>query len=156
MSTTHETEKDRQNEREVAEILAKRSGMQAVKNKDHHRIDWSFLRGEVVWGVAEIKCRHLHYDQMMVSLDKIQALRECAASGLEARMVFATPAGIFVKKIGPEGIDGWIGMGGRADRGHSEMEPCVYFGNLTVGGMLIKEEKEPMVKIAESKPEWFQ
>ena len=36
------------------------------------------------------------------------------------------------------------------------MEPCVFFGNLMVGGMLIKEEKEPMVKIAESKPEWFQ
>ena len=97
MSITHETEKDRQNEREVAEILAKRSGMQAVKNKDFHKVDWSFLKGHVVWGVAEIKCRHLHYDQLMVSLDKVQALRDHAASGLEARMVFATPAGIFVK-----------------------------------------------------------
>ena len=157
MRPTFEIEKDLQHEREIAELLARRSGFTPVKNKPFYPADWSFLKGDLLWGVAEIKCRNKHYDQMMLSLEKVQKLREFAASGIEVRAVFATPEGVYVKKIGPEGVDGWIGIGGRADRGDpADREPVVYFSPFIVGGVVYKEEKEPMVRVADSDPRWFE
>ena len=157
MRPTFETPRDLQIEAEVADLLAKRSGMKAVKTKQYYPVDWVFMRGELAWGVVEIKVRKKHYPQMMLGLEKVQALRGFAADGLEARVVFCTPEGVFVKKIREGPVDGWIGIGGRKDRGDDQdIEPMVFFGPFVVGGVVYKEEAEPMERIADSRPEWFE
>ena len=145
---TYETEGDRQRELEVAEVLARKGGMKPIKLKEFSNVDFALMKGDAVWGVIEVKVRNKLYPQMMLSLHKVQSLRDYAALGLEARVVYATPEGIYVKKVGPERIDGWIGFGGRTDRGdEADQELMVFFGG--------REEQEPIKRVAASRPEWF-
>lgn len=156
MRPRYENEDDLRKEREVIEAVASLAGLTVQKLRPND-LDFALLRGKQVKMVCEVKIRHKHYDQMFISLDKVQALRDKAAMGLEARVVFATPAGIFVKKIGPGSIDGWIGFAGRTDRGDQfDQELMVHFGQLEINGKYFPEEVEPLKQIAPSKPEWFQ
>ena len=156
MRPTYETEADRKREREVIEVIAAMGNMRADKLKEYSAVDFALIRGTKVWGVAEVKVRDKLYPQMMLSLHKVQALRNYAALGLEARVVYATPQGIYVKKIGPESIDGWIGIGGRKDRGDpDDQELMVFFGPMVVNGKAMNEEERPLARVCDSKQEWF-
>lgn len=157
MRPTYETEADLQREREVIDTVASMAGMTAHKLKAYSNVDFALMRDKMVRMVCEVKVRKQHYPQMFLSLHKVQALRHYASLGLEARVIFATPAGIFVKKIGPGSIDGWIGLGGRTDRGDpDDQELMVFFGQLEVNGKVYPEEAEPLKQIAASQQEWFQ
>ena len=137
-------------------MVATKFGMKAVKLPQFQDIDFALMKGQVVWGVVEVKARGRHYPQMFLSLAKCQALRNYAAAGLQARVIFATPKGIFAKKIGPLEIDGWIGIGGRKDRNDpSDIEMVAHFGDLVLGDKVMREEKEPMTKICDSDERWF-
>lgn len=152
MRPTYETQTDISKERQVIELVASRFGMKAVKLPKFKDIDFALMKGDVVWGVVEVKARGKHYPSMFLSLDKCQALRNYAAAGLQARVIWATPQGLFVKKIGPLEIDGWIGIGGRTDRNDPlDMEFVAHF--YTPGQQT--EEAEPMTRLCDSKPEWF-
>lgn len=156
MRPTYETDRDTKLERAVIQKVATQFGMTADKLPNFSQVDFALSRGPVVWGVAEVKVRNRLYSQMMLSLHKVQALRDLAATGLQARVIYAVPEGIYVKKIGPEEIDGWIGMGGRTDRGDSQdRELVVYFGDAHINGRLIREEKNPMTKLCDSEASWF-
>lgn len=156
MRPTYETAADQSRERLIVDRVCERFGMKAVKLPQFRDIDFALVRGEVVWGVAEVKCRNKHYPQMFLSLHKVQALRNYAAAGLQARVIFATPQGVFTKKIGPLEIDGWIGIGGRTDRGdNKDQELLVYFGDLVQNGKTYKEEQEPMQRLCDSDQGWF-
>ena len=157
MRPTYETANDRSKERQIIDLVATKFGMKAVKLPQFQDIDFALMRGEVVWGVVEVKARGRHYPQMFLSLHKVQALRQYAAAGLQARVIFATPSGVFAKKVGPGEIDGWIGVGGRKDRNDPlDTEMVVHFGDLVVGDKTMREEKDPMTKLADSDPRWFQ
>ena len=157
MRPTYETAADQSRERQIVDKLCERFGMKAVKLPQFQDIDFALMRGDAVWGVVEIKCRKKHYPQMFLSLHKVQGLRAYAASGLQARVIFATPEGLFAKKIGPLEVDGWIGIGGRKDRGDEiDTELLVHFGDLVFNGKTYKEEKDPMTKICDSDPRWFE
>jgi hypothetical protein len=66
--------------------------------------------------------------------------------------IFATPEGIFAKKVGPAEVDGWIGVGGRKDRGDSlDIELLCYFDTSAPS-----EEKNVMTRVCDSDPRWFQ
>ena len=156
MRPTYETPNDQRKEREVIDVVAAMGNMRADKLKAYSNVDFALVRGEKVWGVCEVKVRNKLYPQMMLSLHKVQALRNYAALGLEARVIYATPEGIYSKRIGPKEIDGWIGMGGRTDRGDdSDVEMCVFFGPMVVNGKAMNEEAEPMKRVCDSKQEWF-
>lgn len=156
MRPTYETADDRSKERQIIDLVATKFGMKAVKLPQFQDIDFALMKGEVVWGVVEVKARGRHYPQMFLSLHKVQALRQYAAAGLQARVIFATPKGIFAKKIGPLEIDGWIGIGGRTDRGDAkDQELMVHFGDLVLGDKVMREEKEPMTRICDSDERWF-
>jgi hypothetical protein len=157
MRPVYETAQDRSKEREIIDMVATKTGMRAVKLPQFQDIDFALMRGEVVWGVVEVKGRRKHYPQMFLSLHKVQALRQYACAGLQARVIYATPQGIFAKKIGKGEIDGWIGLGGRTDRGdNKDQEVMVFFGDLVVNGQTMKEEEHPMTKICDSDPRWFE
>ena len=154
----YESEADRSRERAVIEdVCAVAGGFKAVKLKEFSKVDFALMRGPAVKMLCEVKVRDRHYPQMFLSLEKVQALRNyAAATGIAARVIFATPKGIFAKKIGPLEIDGWVGLGGRTDRGDpDDVEMVVYFGPLVVGGKVYREEVEPMTRIADSRREWF-
>ncbi len=151
MRPLYETAEDRSKERQIIDMVAQRTGMKAVKLPKFD-VDFVLMKGEVVWGVAEVKGRMKHYPQMFVGLEKIQKLRQYACTGLQARMIFATPEGIFAKKIGPAEVDGWIGVGGRKDRGDSlDIELLCYFDTSAPS-----EEKNVMTRVCDSDPRWFQ
>jgi len=68
--------------------------------------------------------------------------------GTRARVIFATPDGIYVQKVEFDpvspSIQGWIGIAGRTDRADaSDMEPVVYW------------PMTGMERIADSQQEWF-
>lgn len=155
----YQTERDLRIEREIAEIVAVAGGMETAKIKDGKglgKIDHAFYRHGRVLMMAEIKRRDQHYPQMFIGFDKVEALRNVAACGLQARVIFATPKGIYAKKIHQGFIDGWIGQGGRKDRGDpKDIQLVVYFGDWVVGGKVLKAEVEPMTRICDSLPEWF-
>jgi hypothetical protein len=157
MRPLYETAEDRSKERQIIDMVAQRTGMKAVKLPQFQDIDFALMKGDVVWGVVEVKGRRKHYPQMFLSLHKVQALRQYACAGLQARVIFATPQGIYAKKIKEGPIDGWIGIGGRKDRGDAiDTEMMVFFGDLVVGDKTLKEEQDPMTKICDSDPRWFQ
>jgi hypothetical protein len=151
MRPTYETEQDQSRERQIVERMCQQSGLRAVKLPQFEDVDFALLRGEQVWGVVEIKCRGKHYPEMFLSLKKCQALRDYAASGLQSRVIFATPEGVYSKKIGPLVLDGWIGIGGRKDRNDPKDVEMVCF--FSVNG---KEESEPMKRVCDSDSRWFQ
>lgn len=79
----------------------------------------------------------------------MERLRSSAVSGLQARAVFASPQGVFVKKVGPAQMDGWIGLEGG--------QMVVSFGSLKVGDKIFNEEAEPLSQLPiNPSPEWFQ
>lgn len=152
MRPTYETQSDISREKQIIDLVAGRFGMKAVKLPQFQDIDFALMKGDVVWGVVEVKGRRKHYPQMFLSLHKVQALRNYAAAGLQARVIFATPQGVFAKKIGPLEIDGWIGIGGRTDRNDPmDMEFVCHF--YTPGHET--EEAHPMTKICDSDQGWF-
>lgn len=152
----YETEPDLRKEREVIEVVARVGRMTVQKLADKSQIDFALMKGDVVWGVAEVKVRNRLYPQMMLSLHKVQALRLHAAMGLQARVIFAVPEGIYAKRIEEGPVDGWIGYGGRTDRGDAQdREPVVFFGELKVNGRVMREERQPMTRLADSDPRWF-
>lgn len=108
------------------------------------------------WGLMKDKRVVMHiFTKVMPKLDlptlpfhTVNALRDSAAAGLEARAVFASPEGIFVQKIGHPVIDGWIGI--------ENNQLSVTFGQIKTGNRFYPEAVEPMQMIAQSRKEWFQ
>ena len=94
---------------------------------EYSEADFAMLKQDRVVGVAEVKVRGRRYEQMFVSLHKVQALRDYAAWGLAARLVFALPDGVYVQEITHPQIMGWIGYAGRADRGDWQDTELVVF-----------------------------
>ena len=129
-------------EREVAQTVASLAGLSVGELP----IGFALMKDKRV--VMHVVCVMLPYlDIPSIPLHIVNHLRNSAVSGLEARVVFACPQGVFVKKIGPGKVDGWIGMEGE------RME--VYFGSLQVGDKVFNEEAEPLRQVAPSKKEWF-
>jgi len=157
MRKTYETPADMSVERAVMDVLAAPGGFTVEKLEKYGPADFALLKNGHVRMVCEVKKRNKHYPQMFVSLAKVQALRDYAAIGIQARVIFATPDGVFSKEIGPGEIDGWIGVGGRSDRGDpKDREMVVFFGDFVVGDKVYKEEKLPMKLVADSNPSWFE
>lgn len=129
-------------ERDVAQAVASLAGLTVAEVP----IGFALSRGPRV--VMQVFCVLMPKLELpSVPLCIVQHLRDSAAAGLEARVVFASPEGVFVKKVGPGSIDGWIGL----ERGQMR----VYFGSVTVGGKVFNEEAEPLRQVAPSKKEWF-
>ena len=141
---TYETTTDRERERAVMDLVAERTRLAAKKLKTYSEVDYCLMRGERVVGVAEVKVRGRDYPEMFIGVSKVQALRSYAAVGLAARVVFATPSGVYLQEVGPLEITGWIGYGGRQDRGDSQDQEMVVF-----------YEQGGMRRICDSRPEWF-
>lgn len=129
-------------------------GHKVEKMKKLYGVDYVVTKDGRVRMAIEIKVRKKHYPQMMISLTKVQALRDLASMGVQSRVIFATPEGVFSKAIGPGPIDGWIGTTTRADREDST-ELAVYFGDWQVRDKLYEDEKNPMTRIGDSRMEWF-
>lgn len=141
---TYETSADKSRERAVVDAVAARTKLTAKKLKKYSEVDFCLLKGDRVVGVAEVKVRGRDYKELFISLTKVQALRDLAAVGLAARIIFATPSGIYLQDIGPLEIMGWIGWGGRADRGDDQDQEMVVFYDMA--GMRL---------LCDSQPEWF-
>lgn len=129
-------------EREVAQAVASLAGL-TVSDLP---IGFALSKGErVVMHVYSVIQPTV--DVPSVPLHIVQHLRNSVAAGLEARVVFANPQGVFVKKVGLGPIDGWIGL-------HEGLMQ-VFYGSLVVGGKVFNEEAEPLKQVAPSKKEWF-
>jgi len=147
----YESATDRAKERAVIDCISAQFNLRAEKLPKFD-IDFALLRGKEVVMVTEVKCRNAHYDQMFISLDKCRVLRDYAATGLQARVIFATPEGVYAKIVGPLHIDGWIGIGGRKDRNDGmDQEMVVYFDTDEAKS----KELWPMKRLMDSKQEWF-
>ena len=144
----YETESDRSKEGEVIDIYAHHFGLRPVKLKPSLIVDYALMRRDQMVGVAEVKVRGKAYPEMFISLHKVQEMRKHVMDGTKARVIFATPRGVFVQKVefdpASPAITHHIGMAGRTDRGDkSDMEPVVFF---PMAGM---------ERIADAKQEWF-
>lgn len=156
---TYETSNDKRLEAAVAEEFAAHHGMTVTKLGDKYAADFGIMRDKVLMGAVEIKVRDRDYPEFMLSLAKCQNLRALAAWGLLVRVLFATPTGIYAQPItcnvawSPRGTfemvgdgygGGWIGLGGRTDRGDpDDVEPVVYWRQAT------------MKRVCASRKEWF-
>ena len=89
--------------------------------------NFAMLRDNRVVGVTEVKVRGKRHPQTFISLHKVQALRDYAALGLAARLIFALPDGVYVQEITHPEITGWIGYAGRGDRGDAQDTEMVVF-----------------------------
>ena len=130
-------------EREIADVVGQVAGM-TVKELP---IGFALMRGDRV--LMHIHCVLMpELDIPGCPLHVVQHLRMSAAAGLQARVVFAMPQGVMVKKITEGPIDGWVSLKGQWLQ--------VEFGAWTVGGKTFDEERNPLTQIAASKKEWFE
>lgn len=98
----------------------------AVKMPKAYEVDFAVMRSGRVVGVVEVKVRSRHYPEIILSLHKAQALRRFAAWGLHARLIVATPEGVFLHRVTSEVTP--ITLGGRTDRGDpDDVEPVVRY-----------------------------
>lgn len=147
MSARHfyESSADRSKERAVIDVFGSIFNVKPVKLKPSLIVDFGLIRGDQIVGVAEVKVRGKEYPEMFISHSKVSELRRWDADGVKARIIFATPHGVYVKKVEGPHIDGWIGFGGRTDRGDpQDQEPVVFY------------KLDQMERIASSDPVWFQ
>ncbi len=144
----YETASDLAKEAEVIAIYAQAYALTPVKLKPSLIVDYGLMRDKRMVGVAEVKVRKQSYPELFISLHKVQEMRKHVMDGTRARVIFATPDGIYVQKVEFDpvspSIQGWIGIAGRTDRADaSDMEPVVYW------------PMTGMERIADSKQEWF-
>lgn len=164
MRPRYETEEDLRKEAEVMAIVKKAlmrkddtiTDEQFTKLHGYDNVDYVLLQNRRITYAFECKVRQRHYEQMYIGYKKVCGLRDLVDDGVKGGVVFATPEGIYIKRIRPGALDGWIGVGGRTDRGdRQDIEKVVYFGNWVVNGKAMFEEAEPMKRLCDSNPEWF-
>lgn len=148
MRPYYETAGDLRKEDAVMGLFCERFGVQAAKLKPSLVVDYALMRKDRMVGVAEVKVRHKSYPELFLSLHKVHAMRQHVMDGGRARVVFATPDGVFVQKVEFADNDPTIryamGLGGCTDRGDKDdVEPVVFF---PMAGM---------ERIADAKQEWF-
>jgi hypothetical protein len=124
----YESQADRARELAVIERVGQITKLEPKSLPAYSEADYAMVRDGRVVGVAEVKVRGKRYDEMFISLHKVQALRDYAALGLAARIFFAVPDGIYAQEVSHPEINGWIGYAGRADRGdQQDQEMVVYY-----------------------------
>lgn len=153
----YESDADRTKEQDVVDLFCQvfsRGGRKFSSAKlkpslivDYAIVDAATPNKEVV-SVVEVKVRNRSYPELFIGLSKVQKMREYVCDGLLARILFATPEGVYLQKVefpdGDMSIRGAIGMAGRTDRGDKQdIEPVVYW------------PMSGMQRIADSRPEWF-
>lgn len=82
-----ETEKDRENQRLVAKMIAQRYRCGFKETEPFHSLDFHFFRNGRMIGVAEIKCREIKvstYETLYLTLRKREALFEYHQRGIPA------------------------------------------------------------------------
>lgn len=165
MRHKYETEEDLRKEAEVMAVVRRAlmrkddtiTDQEFIKLHSFNSVDYVLLQNKRVTYAFECKVRYQHYPQMYIGYKKVCGLRELAYDGVKAGVAFATPKGIYLKRIEPGPLDGWIGVGGRTDRADpQDIEQVVYFGDWVVNGVTMFEEAQPMVRLCNSNPEWFQ
>lgn len=144
----YENAQDRSKEREVIDLFCNRFGLSSDKLKPSLVVDYGLSKDGRLAYVAEVKVRHKSYSTMFISLAKVQHMREYVAWGVQARIIFALPEGVYVQKLefpgGLPAIQHEIGIAGRKDRGDpDDLEPVVHF------------EFSKMARLFDSKKEWF-
>lgn len=78
----YETEQDRKNEIEVAEIICKMWGCNYVKLKPLYEVDFALLRFDDVKGILEVRCRNYSWEDLnargglMISIHKWHAIKK--------------------------------------------------------------------------------
>lgn len=147
-------ERENEIQRQVIAVVAGIAKMKAEKLKRYADVDYALTKGGSVRMVCDVQVQDKRQPQMAISLEKVRKLRGYAERGLQARIIFATPEGIFAKKIEDGPIDGWIGLSGRYDEEQGS-EMAVYFGPLVVSGKVMDEEKNPLQRLCDSDPSWF-
>ncbi len=144
----YESSTDRVKEQEVINLFCEKYKLTAAKLKPSLVVDYGLEKDGHLAYVAEVKVRHKSYPSMFISLHKVQEMRQYVAWGVQARVIFALPQGVYVQKLefpsGNPAIQFEIGIRGRTDRGDAaDLEPVVF---MPMAGM---------TKLFDSKKEWF-
>lgn len=123
----YESKDDKDRELAVITRVGAVTKLEPKRLPEYGEANFAMLRGNRVVGVAEVKVRGKRYPQTLISMHKVQALRDYAALGLAARLIFALPDGVYVQEITHPEIAGWIGYAGRTDRGDAQDTEMVVF-----------------------------
>lgn len=123
----YESKDDKDRELAVITRVGAVTKLEPKRLPEYSEADFAMLRGNRVVGVAEVKVLGKRHPQIFISLHKVQALRDYAALGLAARLIFALPDGVYAQEITHPEIMGWIGYAGRTDRGDAQDTEMVVF-----------------------------
>lgn len=131
MRGVYETERDRQNEAVVMDLLCRKWRCQAVKAPRFYEVDWSLVsKARQVLAMVEVKFRHASYPTYLLSLHKFTSMcLSSKTSGLPYLLVVCWPENgvrsVYFLKV-TEGVHASVVLGGRKDRGDPEdVEPMV-------------------------------
>lgn len=141
----YETSADRTHEQEVIDLFCSRFSLTPHKLKPSLIVDYALMDKDGICKYAcEVKVRKKSYPELFISLAKVQALRAYQAIDVNARIFFVVPEGVYVQKIAPLHIEGYIKYGGRDDRGDMDDKELLVYYNF-----------KSMTRMFDANPEWF-
>ena len=128
MRPTYQTEKDLENERRVANLLAAK-GYEFHKLPVQYRLDWLITEAGEPRGFGELKARNVMkdtYPTVMISLSKVMAADALTqTTGLPCYLLLLYRDCLARLRFDE---DFTLGVGGRTDRGdHQDVEACAFF-----------------------------
>lgn len=112
----YQTEEDLRREREVADVVCARYGLEPVKLPDYTRLDFMLHRDGIAEAVLEIKCRNISsakYDTYMLSKGKYDAMLDWLRMGFKVVLAVRWTDTIGIVRLP---VDHTEDIGGRTDR----------------------------------------
>lgn len=113
----YQTTEDLRREREVADAVCERYGLQPVKLPDYTRADFMLHRDGIAEAILEVKCRNVSsakYETYMLGKGKYDALLGWADMGFKAVLAVRWTDTIGIVRLPVEHTED---TGGRTDRG---------------------------------------
>lgn len=134
MRPTYESEEDRKQERQIADLLSVYWRCRFAKLKKACHVDFGLIREDKIVGLVEIKCRNYSLEEidkmggLFISALKYQAARQwCDTYKIGFAVIAKLSDGLYfwsTKKDEPFPVLK-MEMGGRTDRGDwQDIEPC--------------------------------
>ena len=131
----YESQSDINNERHVAEIMARVWNCEVLKLPRLWPADYCCVRGRSVEAFLEIKVRAYTFETLramggyMVDVRKIAALQSLVAvSGKKAFLCVSLAGSVYYMPVGPATLPTQVVMGGRRDRSDAaDIEPCAIY-----------------------------
>jgi hypothetical protein len=131
----YESQSDINNERHVAEIMARVWNCEVLKLPRLWPADYCCVRGRNVEAFLEIKVRAYSFETLramggyMIDVRKIAALQSLvAATGKKAFLCVSLQGEVYFMPVASDTQPGQVVMGGRRDRSDAaDVEPCAIF-----------------------------